>query len=94
MDRVSSIEAKFEALITKLNQQTPKDPTPGEIAYMQAQRAMMANPPYHVEEANYVSNRGYTFRLNNNLPLHYHPGLKNHEKFSYGNQAIVPYETY
>ena len=36
MDRVSSLEAKFEALMTKLNQQTPKEPTMGEIAYMQA----------------------------------------------------------
>ena len=52
MDRVSSLETKFEALMTKLNQQTPKKPTLWEIAYMQAQGAMMANPPYQVEEAN------------------------------------------
>ena len=77
MDRVSSLEVKFEALMTKLNQQTPKEPTLGEIAYMQAQGAMKANPPYQVEESNYLSNRGYMFRLNNNLPLHYHSRLRN-----------------
>ena len=32
LDLVSSLEAKFEALMTKLNQQTPREPTLGEIA--------------------------------------------------------------
>ena len=27
----------------------------------------------------------YQFRPNNNLPSHYHPRLRNHENFSYGN---------
>ena len=27
------------------------------------------------------------FQPNNNLPLHYNPGLRNHESFSYGNQG-------
>ena len=44
MDRVSSLEGKFEALMTKLNKQTPKEPTLGEIACKQAQGKMMANP--------------------------------------------------
>ena len=59
---------------------------------MQAQGALMANPPLQIEDANYVNNRSYTFRLNNKLPSHYHPGLRNHENFSYNNQAIVPHE--
>ena len=90
MDRVSSLEAKFEDLMLNLNQQTPKEPNLGEIAYMQAQGEMMANPPYQVEEANYVSNQGYTFRSNNNLPLQYNPRLRNHEKFSYEKKAKFP----
>ena len=89
---MSSLEDKFDALMTKLNQQTLREPTIGEIDYMQAQRAMMPNTPFQVEEANYVSTRGYTFRPNNNLPSHYHPGLRNHENLSYGNQVIVPHE--
>ena len=56
LDRMSSLEAKFEPLMTKLNQQTPRELTMGEIVYMQAQGAMMANPPFQVEEANYVNN--------------------------------------
>ena len=35
IDRMSSLEAKFEALMTRLNQQAPKEPTLGEIAYIQ-----------------------------------------------------------
>ena len=59
---------------------------------MQAQGALMANPPLQIEDANYVNNRGYKFQPNNNLPSHYHPGLRNHENFSYNNQAIVPHK--
>ena len=92
LDRMSSLEAKFDALMKKMNQQTPREPTIGEIAYMQAQGTLMANTPFQVEEENYVSSRGYTFRPNNNLPSHYHSGLRNHENLSYGNQAIVPHE--
>ena len=91
VDRISS-EAKFEALMARLNQQAPKEPTIREITYMQAQGALMANPPLQIEDADYVNNRSYTFRPNNNLPSHYHPGLRNHENFSYNNQAIVPHE--
>ena len=45
VDRISSLEAKFEALMTRLNQQAPKEPTLGEIAYMQAQNALTENTP-------------------------------------------------
>ena len=34
IDRISSLEAKFEALMTRLNQQPPKEQTLREIAYM------------------------------------------------------------
>ena len=66
---MSSLEVKFEALMTKLNQQTPKEPTLGEIVYMQAQGEMMTNPSFQVEEANCVNNRGYTCRPQQQLIL-------------------------
>ena len=59
---------------------------------MQAQGALMANPPFQNEGANCMNNRSYTFRPNNNLPSHYNLGLRNLENFSYNNQAIVPHE--
>ena len=67
------------------------EPTLGEIAYMKTQEAMMANSTSQVKEANFLNNRGYVFRPNNNLPTHYRPRLRNHENLSYGNQEIVPH---
>ena len=60
LDRVSPLEAKFEALMTKLNQQTSREPTIGDIAYMKAQEAIMGNSTSHVKEANFVKNK-YVF---------------------------------
>ena len=46
LENLSSLEAKFDVPMTKLNQQTLREPTIGEIAYMQAQGSMMANTPF------------------------------------------------
>ena len=62
IDRISSLEAKFEALMTRLNQQAPKETTIGEIAYMKSQNVVGANTPLQIEGVNYVNNRSYTFR--------------------------------
>ena len=89
---MSYLEAKFEALMTRLNQQAPKELTLEEIAYMQTQNALIVNTSLQIENANYVNNRSYTFRPNNNFPTHYQSGLRNHENLSYENQVIVPHE--
>ena len=65
--------------MTNMNQKTPREPTLGEIAYMKAQEAMLANATSQVEKANYLNNRGYVFQPNNNLPTCYHLRLQNHE---------------
>ena len=44
MDIVSSLETKFKAFMTKLNQSS-REPTLGEIAYMQNQLVAMRNSP-------------------------------------------------
>ena len=59
---MSSLVAKFEALMTKLNQQTLREPTMGEIAYMKAQEIIMENSTSQVEEANFVNNGAYVFQ--------------------------------
>ena len=92
VDRISSFEAKFEALMTRLNQHYARELTLGEVAYMQNQNALGVNTPLQIEDVNYVNNRSYTFRPNNNFPTHYHAGLRNHENLSYRNQEIVPHE--
>ena len=88
MDMMFSLEAKFDALRTRLNQQAPR--LLGKLHI--CKHKVLANPPLQIEDANYVNNRSYTLRHNNNLPSHYHSGLRNHENFSYKNQAIVPHE--
>ena len=92
IERMSSLEAKFEALMNRLNRQAPKESTLGEIAYMQTRNALMENTPHPIEDAKFMNNRSYTFRPNNNLPSYYHSGLRNHENLSYENQEIVLHE--
>ena len=43
------------------------------------------------EQCQFVNNRNYNYRPNN-LPTHYHPGLRNHKNFSYDNRmnALQP----
>ena len=48
---MSSLKEKFDVVMTRLNQQAPRESTIGEIAYMQEQGALMANPPLHIEYA-------------------------------------------
>ena len=50
IDRISSLEAKFDALMTRLNQQAPKEPTLGEIAHMQTHNTLTENTPLQIEE--------------------------------------------
>ena len=61
----------------------------GKIACMQAQGALVVDQAFQVEDANYVNNRGYVFRPNNNLPPHDNLGLRNPKNLSYDNQANV-----
>ncbi|GMN56045.1 hypothetical protein TIFTF001_025164 [Ficus carica] len=58
--------------------------------------AMVANASYVGDgsdqvQVHYVNNRNYNY-CPNNLPTHYHRGLRNHENFSYGNprNALQP----
>ena len=37
------------------------------------------------EQCQFINNRNYNFRSNNNLLTRFHPGLRNHENFSYDN---------
>ena len=78
--------------MTRFNQQAQKESNLGEIAYTQTQNTLMENTPLQIEDANYVNNRSYTFRPNNNFPSHYHSELRNHENLSYRNRVIVLHE--
>ena len=51
----------------------------------QPEQVQHSEEQFGVEDVQFVGNRNYQFRPNNNLPAHYHPGLRNHENFSYSN---------
>ena len=59
----------------------------GQVATMQNQpeQVQHSEEQFGVEDVQFVGNRNYQFRPNNNLPAHYHPGLRTHENFSYSN---------
>ena len=44
VDKMSSLEAKFDALMTKLNQQALKEPTLGEITYKRCSHDKSSTP--------------------------------------------------
>jgi hypothetical protein len=47
-----------------------------------------AQDEYTQEQVQFVNNRNFNYRPNH-LPTHYHPGLRNHENFSYANNRNV-----
>lgn len=40
-----------------------------------------------LEQAHYLNNQNFNYQPNN-LPTHYHPCLRNHENFPYGNSVL------
>ena len=90
LTKMSAIEAKLDALMNKMNTQDKIGYSYNELELVEsigqkcaAEEGLAHEGPYQVEEAQFVSrNRSYNFKLNNNLPTHYTPALRNHENFS------------
>ena len=85
VDQLSAIQAQIASLTNQLANQ--KGPTMGQVAMMQSQPGQVqhSEEQFGVEDVQFVGNMNYQFRPNNNLPAHYHPGLRNHQNFSYSN---------
>ncbi|KAK6125377.1 hypothetical protein DH2020_040881 [Rehmannia glutinosa] len=84
LDTTSALASQISALskqIATLNSSGKQQPE----AVMEISQEMV-NPD--TEQVNYVNNRGFNNR-GNQLPTHYHPGLRNHENFSYSNTRNV-----
>ena len=94
LDRMTAIEAKLDAVMNKLGSNERRMHTAHEVGAVE-ERSRRNNAggqeeeePYQVEEAQYLNaNKSYIFKPNPNLPTHYSPALRNHEKFSYGGRA-------
>ena len=92
LNRMTSIEAKLDALMNKMGNNERRMHTALEVGTVDegeiAEEGSNHEGPYQVEEAQYLNaNRSYTFKPNLNLPTHYTPALGNHENFSYGGGA-------
>ena len=89
---MSVIEAKLDALISKISHQERRVHSTYEVGTMEGheqknvlEKGLAHEGPYQVEEAQYVNgNRSYNFKPNNNLQTHYTLTMRNHENFSYG----------
>ena len=91
LNKMSSIKAKLDAIMNKMNNQEIRGHSCNEVRIMEgaeqknvADNGLAHEGPYQVKEVQYLNvNRSYNFKPNNNLPTHYTPALRNHENLSY-----------
>ena len=92
LNKMSAIEAKLDSLMIRMNTQEKRGHSYNEVGTVEGaeqrsidKKGLAHEGPYQREEAQYINGyRSYNFRLNNNLPTHYTPALRNHENLSYG----------
>ena len=95
LNRMTAIEAKFDALMSKMGNHERRMHSANEVGTVDenekrnsAEEGLAHEGPYQVEEAQYLNaNRSYNFKPNINLPTHYTPALRNHENFLDGGGA-------
>ena len=95
LNRMTAIEAKLDALMSKMGNHERKMYSTNEVGTVDenekrnsAKEGLAHEGPYQVEEAQYLNaNRSYNFKPNLSLPTHYSPALGNYENFSYGGGA-------
>ncbi|XP_024030361.1 uncharacterized protein LOC112094221 [Morus notabilis] len=91
IDLLVTFSAQISALTNKISELTAKEATSSK------ETAMVASTSYigeggAAEQVQHMNSRNFNYRSNNmpsNLPSQYHPGLQNHENFSYGNNKNV-----
>ena len=91
LSKMTAMEAKLDAIMNRMDKQERKMHTAHEIGVVERELLRgSADVPteelfYDAEEVKYLGEpRSYHFKPNPNLPAHYHPALRNHENFSYG----------
>ena len=92
LNRMSVINAKLDALMSKIGHQERRVHSTHKVETMEegeqkciVDEGLAHEGPYQVEEAQFVNgNRSYNFKPNTNLPTHYTLALRNPENFSYG----------
>ena len=91
LNRMTTIEAKLDAMMNKLGSNGRRMHTTHEVGAVdegERRKSVEEGPNHEIEEAQYLNaNKRSTFKPNLNLPTHYTPALRNHENFSYGGGA-------
>ena len=85
VDQLFAVLAQLASLTNQIANQ--KGPTMGQVAAMQSQPEQVQQPKeqFGVEDVQFAGNRNDQFRPNHNLPTYYHPGVSNHDNFSFSN---------
>ena len=90
---MTTIRAKLDAVMNKLGNNERRMHIAHEVGAVEERirrsaEGLVEEEPFQVEETKYMNEkRSYHFKPNPNLPTHYTPALRNHEKFSYGGGA-------
>ena len=93
LDRMTTIEAKLDAVMNKMGNNERRMHTTHEVGAVEKRirrsaEGLVEEELYQVEETKYMNEqRSYHFKPNPNLPTHYTLALRNHESFSYGREA-------
>ena len=90
VDRMTTIEAKLEAVLNKLGSNERRMHTAHEVGVVEERirRSAEGLVDEELEETKYMKEqRSYHFKLNPKLPTDYTPALRNNENFSYGGGA-------
>ena len=95
LNRMTAMEAKFDALMNKMGNQDKRMHSTSEVGIVDdsekrnsVEEGLTHKGPYQVEEAQYLNaNISYNFKSNLNLTSHYTATLWNHENFSNGGGA-------
>lgn len=81
---ITSLTAQVSALVTQIaTMNKVVQPNSEAVA------VVSTNERSNMEKAHYVKNRGYGEYRGNQFSNNYHPGMRNHENFSYANNKNV-----
>ncbi|XP_075500065.1 uncharacterized protein LOC142538636 [Primulina tabacum] len=83
VDPITSLTAQVSALTAQIAAMNKPGQSTSDVALVTAEEEPV------VEEAQYINNRGFGGYRGNPPPNTYHPGLRNHENFSYANNKNV-----
>ena len=82
IDPILSLSAQVSALTNQIVYFTTRYVAARELAMVASSSYSGDGVGLDIEQCQYVNNKNYNFRPNNNLSTHFHPGLRNHEYFS------------